>query len=301
MGAFSDMNQVDLIKQPCEHALILDADYLIYQALSASEIETQWSDDVWTLECDHSKAWEILMGSIKVIQSKRKAWAKSKLVMCFTDDHNWRKDVLPTYKANRKATRKPTGYRDFMKRCMEYPEWVSFLRPSLEGDDCMGILGTKPSLVGAKKTTLVSCDKDFNTIPCEFFWLTTGEIKQITEEDADKWHMLQTIMGDVTDGYSGIKGMGKDTALAFLEEPYKFVQVEKTFKSGARKGQTVLEWKKLPAEPEDTLWECMVTLAAKAEMSEDDLLVQAQVARILRASDYDFKAKKPILWTPRGN
>ncbi|ASV42925.1 putative exonuclease [Vibrio phage JSF30] len=280
------------------HALILDADYLVYQAMSAAEIETQWSDDVWTLECDHVKAWNILIGSVQTIVAKRKAWATSKIVMCFTDDHNWRKDVLPTYKANRKATRKPTGYRAFVNKVMQYPEWESFLRPNLEGDDCMGILGTRPSLVGAKTSTLVSCDKDFNTIPCEFFWLTTGEIKTITEEDADRWHMLQTIMGDVTDGYSGIKGMGKDTALAFLEEPYKFVQVEKTFKSGARKGQTVMERKKVEKEPEDSLWDCMVTLAAKADMTEEDLLKQAQVARILRASDYDFKNKEPILWTP---
>lgn len=285
-------------KPTYNHALILDADYLVYQAMSAAETETQWEDNVWTLECDHNKAWDILIGSIDTIRSKRKAWATSLLVMCFTDDHNWRKDVLPTYKANRKATRKPTGYKAFVQRVMESEEWVSFLRPNLEGDDCMGILGTKPSLVKAKTSTLVSCDKDFNTIPCEFFWLTTGEIKQISHEDADNWHMLQTIMGDITDGYSGIKGMGKDTALAFLEEPYKFIQEEKTFKSGARKGQTVLEWKKHPKGEEDTLWDCMVTLAAKAGMTEDELLVQAQVARILRVSDYDFKLKEPILWTP---
>lgn len=280
------------------HALILDADFLVFQAMSASEVETKWEDNVWTLECDHNKAWEILRNSIKAIVARRKAWANSKLVMCFTDSHNWRKDILPTYKDNRKKTRKPTGYLQFVEEVMAIEDWNSFLRPSLEGDDCMGILATKPSLVGCKTATIVSCDKDFNTIPCEFFWLTTGEIKMISEEDADYWHMLQTLMGDTTDGYSGIRGMGKDTSIAFLDEPYKFIQVEKTFKSGTRKGQTVLEWKKLSAEPEDTLWDCMITLAAKAGMTEEELLVQAQVARICRVSDYDFKKKEVVLWTP---
>ncbi|UZT50317.1 exonuclease [Enterobacter phage 03_vB_Eclo_IJM] len=42
----------------------------------------------------------------------------------------------------------------------------------------------------------------------------------------------------------------------------------------------------------------MVTLAAKAGMTEQELLVQAQVARICRASDYDPKSKEVILWTP---
>lgn len=280
------------------HALILDADYLVYQAMSAAETETQWEDDVWTLECDHNKAWDILMGSIDTIRSKRKAWAKSLLVMCFTDDHNWRKDVLPTYKMNRKATRKPTGYKAFVQRVMESAEWLSFLRPTLEGDDCMGILGTRPSLVGAKTSTLVSCDKDFKTIPCEFFWLTTGEILNISHEEADYWHMYQTLIGDVTDGYSGIKGIGETVAKDFLIAPYKFEQVEKTFKSGARKGQTVLEWKKVERTEEDTLWDCMCSLAEKHGMTEAELLVQAQVARILRDTDYDFKLKERILWTP---
>jgi len=283
------------------HALILDADYLVYQAMAASEIETKWEDNVWTLECDHNKAWDILHNSIKAIVAKRKAWATSKLVMCFTDTYNWRKGVLPTYKENRKKTRKPTGYMTFVDEVMAVEDWNAFLRPTLEGDDCMGILATKPSLVGCKTATIVSCDKDFNTIPCEFFWLTTGEIKQISLEDADHWHMLQTLMGDTTDGYSGLKGMGKDTSLAFLESPYKFIQTEKVFKSGARKGQSVMEWKKHPMEEGDTLWSCMVTLAAKAGMTEEELLVQAQVARICRASDFNFKTKEVILWTPETN
>lgn len=284
--------------QPSGHALILDADYLVYQAMSAAEIETRWSDNVWTLECDHNKAWQILRSSIDAIVAKRKAWATSKIVMCFTDSYNWRKGVLPTYKENRKKTRKPTGYFTFVQEVMAVEEWNSFLRPTLEGDDCMGILATKPSLVGCKTATIVSCDKDFNTIPCEFFWLTTGEIKQISEEEADQWHMLQTIMGDMTDGYSGIRGFGKDTAVAFLENPYKFVLTEKVLKSGKRKGESVWEWKKHEPEESDTLWDCMVTLAAKAEMTEEELLVQAQVARICRASDYNFKTKEVILWTP---
>ncbi len=283
-----------------KHALILDADYLVYQAMSAAEVEIQWDDNVWTLECDHNKAWEILRSSIDIIVSKRKAWATSKIVMCFTDTVNWRKSVLPTYKENRKKTRKPTGYTAFIEEVMAVEEWNSFLRPTLEGDDCMGILGTKPSLVGCTSATLVSCDKDFNTIPCEFFWLTTGEIKQISLEEADQYHLLQTLMGDTTDGYTGIRGMGKDTSLSFLDEPYKYTQEEKTFKSGARKGQTVLEWKKQP-QGDSTLWECMVSLAHKAGMTEEELLVQAQVARICRDTDFNFKTKEVILWTPQGH
>ncbi|MGL5565639.1 MAG: hypothetical protein ACRDC4_07880 [Plesiomonas sp.] len=284
-----------------KHALILDADYLVFSAMSAAEVEIQWDDDCWTLECDHAKAWEILCNSIESIVEKRAHWKTSKLVMCFTDAHNWRKGVLPTYKMNRKGKRKPTGYVAFVERVMAYEDWNSFLRPNLEGDDCMGILGTKPQLVGCTSATLVSCDKDFKTIPCEFFWLTTGEILNISYDEANYWHTYQTLIGDTTDGYSGVKGFGETGAVEFLANPYKFVQVEKTFKSGPRKGQTVMEWKKVDREEGDSLWDCMVSLAAKYGMTEEELLVQAQVARICRASDYDFAKKEVILWTPQAD
>ncbi|WVX92105.1 exonuclease [Aeromonas phage phiA014S] len=281
-----------------KHALILDADYLVFSAMSAAEQEIDWGDDIWTLECDHGRAWDILCRSIEAIVEKRAKWKGSKLVMCFTDAHNWRKDILPTYKMNRKGKRKPTGYHAFVERVMANPEWNSFLRPTLEGDDCMGILGTNPKLVGCDSATLVSCDKDFKTIPCEFYWLTTGEILNIDEAEADYWHMYQTLIGDTTDGYGGIKGVGETAAVDFLANPYKFEQVEKVFKSGPRKGQSVFEWKKVDKEESDSLWTCMVSLAEKNGMTEDELLVQARVARICRMSDFNLHTKEVILWEP---
>lgn len=282
-----------------QHALILDGDFLVFQAMSAAETEFEWQGtDIWTLECDHAKAWSILEGSVEAIRNRKKSWLDSKLVMCFTDKTNWRKDVLPTYKSNRKGTRKPVGYYEFVEKVMAYEEWNSFLRPTLEGDDCMGILATMPKLIGCDSATICSPDKDFKTIPCEFFWMTTDEILQLSEEDANYWHMYQTLTGDTTDGYSGIPGIGSETAVEFLKEPYKFVQEEKIFKSGPRKGQSTLVWTKQEAESTDSLWECILSLGRKAGMDEQQVLVQAQVARICRATDYNFNSKEVILWAP---
>lgn len=280
-------------------ALVLDGDYLVFSSMAAAEEETDWGDDVWTLICDHEKAKRILENTIKTIVAKRKAWSDAKIVMCFTDDHNWRKDILPSYKANRKGSRKPVGYKKFVAEVMEDPRFNSFLRPSLEGDDCMGIIGTKPSIVGCDHAVLVSCDKDFKTIPnCEFFWLTTGEILSHTKEQADYWHMEQTIKGDITDGYSGIIGAGETLAKEMLESPFYVVQESRELKTGKNKGQLKTEWKQYPAAEGMTLWDCMVTVAKKAGMTEDELLAQAQVARICRAEDYDFKERRVKLWTP---
>lgn len=298
----------------------LDLDYLIFSSMSAAETEMDWGEDVWTLECDHKKARGILFGTIKTIQKDiEKAllqqWPKLKQyelefkpLAVLSGENNWRKDVLETYKANRKGKRKPVGYPKFCEDIMaHYGPEVTFKWDGVEGDDVLGILATKPELAGCDRVIIVSCDKDFNTIPGYFYWLTNSVLVKNTEEDANHWHMLQTLMGDTTDGYGGVPGVGKETALEFLKDPQFFYEATKVMKSGPRKGQEVPYWTSVPQEEahlfapypdEVTLWRCLVSLAASKGMTEDDLLVQAQVARILRASDWDFDTKKPILWKP---
>lgn len=279
--------------------LIMDGDWLVFQAMAASEVETQWDADIWSLECDHAKAWNILVDSIKSYASRKKAWNGAPIILAFTDSINWRKELVdPTYKENRKASRKPVGYRAFVERVQACEDWTSILEETLEGDDVMGIIGSGAVHFGFQKAVLVSCDKDFKTIPdCDFLWCTTGNILKQDLKTADYWHIYQTIKGDVTDGYGGIPGWGETTE-EWLKEPYAFEQVEKTFKSGPRKGQTVLEWRKVDMG-ERTLWEAIVTLGAKAGMSEEDVIKQGQMARILRFDEYNIDDKEITLWNPQ--
>jgi DNA polymerase-1 len=97
-------------------------------------------------------------------------------------------------------------------------------------------------------------------------WPNT-DIVEVTEEEADYFHMVQTLTGDATDGYSGCPGVGP-------------VRAEKLIKN--------------MTDP----WTEVVKAYEKAGLSEQDALVQARVARILRASDYDFRRKEVKLWTP---
>jgi len=278
--------------------LVMDGDWLVFQAMAAAEVETDWGDDMWTLECDHAKAWEHLTSSINSYRKRKKAWMEAPIVLAFTDDINWRKSVLPTYKDNRKKTRKPVGYRAFLERVFGCEDYVSVREPLLEGDDVMGIIGSDPAQFGYKKAVLVSCDKDFKTIPhCDFLWCTEGKILTHSMAEANYWHLFQTIKGDITDGYTGIAGWG-DTAADFLEKPFKFVLTEKELKSGKNKGQVVQQWCKEELSPEDSIWSAIVSLGAKAGMTEADIIVQAQVARILRASEYSADTGEIRLWTP---
>lgn len=295
--------------------LALDMDYLIFSAMSAAEEEQDWGEDVWTLYCDHKKARDILFGTIKTIKADIAGQLKRKFkltedkyefvdICILSGDDNWRKDVLETYKANRKGKRKPVGYRKFCDEVMAHYGEMSFKWHGMEGDDLCGIFMTKPEFVGCDRVISVSCDKDFNTVPGYFFWLTEMDLVKNDEATADLHHFYQTLKGDTTDGYGGVPGVGEAFGPGlweWLKEPEFFYEATKIMKSGKDKGQERSYWTSRVPEWDngEGLWACMVSLAAKQGMSEEDLIVQAQVARICRATDFDFETKKPILWTPQ--
>jgi len=299
--------------------LALDMDYLIFSAMSAAEEEVDWGEDIWSLSCDHKKARDILFGTIKTIKADIAGQLKRKFkltedryefvdICILSGDDNWRKEVLETYKANRKGKRKPVGYRKFCDEIMEHFGEKSFKWHGMEGDDLCGIFMTNPEFVGCDRVISVSCDKDFNTVPGYFFWLTEMDLVKNDEATADLHHFYQTLKGDTTDGYGGVNGVGAEFGgglWEWLKEPQYFYQATKVMKSGPRKGEEVPYWtSKTQAEwfqdgvATPTLWECMVSLAEKQGMTKEELIVQAQVARICRASDFDFETKKPILWQP---
>jgi DNA polymerase-1 len=79
---------------------------------------------------------------------------------------------------------------------------------------------------------------------------------------------LQTLMGDATDNYQGIKGVGIKTAEKMLEKD----------------GYT---------------WDTVVACYEKAGLTEDDALMNARLAYILQHQDVDHTTKTiKQLWTP---
>lgn len=309
-----------MTKQSKRIALLLDGDYLLFSAMSAAEEEVDWGDDIWSLQCDHNKARSILKADINSIRERLKEFHDAKLVMVFSTtngEDNWRKQVLETYKANRKGKRKPVGYPVLLQELLDDNEtyYRTFRWDGLEGDDVIGILATHPEYLDVDEAIPVSCDKDFNTIPGRFYWLTNNKVVTNTVADANKWHMYQTIKGDTTDGYGGIPGIGEQVdgvpLLEWLDDPTYFYQAYKTLKSGPRKGQEVAYWTSCTraewpglngAGPEYTpsKWDCIVSLAKRQGMTEEQLIAQAQVARILRHEDFCWETMRPIPWLPKG-
>lgn len=277
---------------------LLDGDVYCYQAAAAVERTFNWGDGedddscLYTLHADLDDAKLTLDASIETLKDTIGA---DRVILALTDKDNWRTAVLPTYKGNRKSVRRPLVLADLRQYARDtYEVWE---RPGLEGDDILGILATNNAAVPGEKV-IVTIDKDLRTIPGVH--LNSNKISEgffeVTREEADTWHILQGIAGDQTDGYTGCPGIGMSKAEEFLAEPYMLVPEEYTISRGKRKGEQGIRWVKAPECP--SLWEGIVSLYAKAGYNEEYALQQFRVARILRSSDYDFKKKEPILWTP---
>lgn len=294
--------------------LALDADYLVFSCLSAAEVETEWDSDQWTLVCDHGQAAKSLKARVAFFEEEvRKRFKGGKChidsAFIFSDpdsSKNWRLAILPTYKFNRKkeGVRKPTGYTAFVDNVKENPQEFAGVMTITgngdEADDVCATMATSPQDYGYDIVIPVSVDKDFKGTPSYFFHLKVDrrphEILTISQEDADYWHLYQGMKGDMTDGFGGITGVGEQvdgTCIhKWLRDPTLFVQYEHEFKSGARKGLKELRWRTDdPREHKASLWDCIRSVGHKAGMTDEDIIIGFQMARLTRAGE-------PRVWQP---
>ena len=157
--------------------------------------------------------------------------------------------------------KKPCGYKRVINALKK--EYDVIIKHTLEADDTMGIYATKnPGNI------IASPDKDMRQIPGQLY--NFDETFTITPEEGAKWHLIQTCAGDSTDGYSGIPGIGVKRAEALFN----------------KKGYS---------------WKTVVEAFEEKDLTEQDALINARLAKILTADDYDFKKKRPILWNPRAD
>ena len=242
--------------------LLVDGDINAYQVAASIEVPTDWGDGLWTLHSDANQGINVLDGQLAGLMEKLEADA---MVVVLTGKGNFRYEVLPTYKSNRKNTRRPTCLPVMRQHLMD--NYDTRLMEGLEGDDILGIMSTGSFIKGEK--IIVSIDKDMKTIPGLYYNANHPEegVMEVTEEEADYWHLFQTLTGDSTDGYKGCPGVGPVAAQRLLE-----------------------------LEPS---WDQVVNAYHKAKLGEEEALAQARCARILRASDFNFKTKEPILWSPQ--
>ena len=235
--------------------LLCDADFIVYKSCAAAETEVDFGNDVILVTSNFSDAYNAVQRELTKLKNKFGTF--SDIILFFSDSTNFRKKILPEYKGHRNR-KKPCGYKRVINALRE--EYKVIIKPTLEADDAMGIYSTK-----YPGNCIVSPDKDMKQIPGQLYNL--DEQFTVTNEEGAVWHLIQTLSGDQTDGYSGVPGIGVKRAEALFKE----------------RGYS---------------WRTVVEAFEDKGLTEDDALINARLARILTKDDYDFKRKKPILWTP---
>lgn len=267
-----------------KRVVLVDADTPIYTAAAAAETCRSFYQEGWqyhdddgkpiptptggpkVYEFDEQRGIGILNGTIRRIQQVTRS---DEVIMCLSNyQEPWRKKIMPWYKANRHTLRRPVG----ISRIREYVKenYRCFEKPGLEGDDICGILFTMPDAPFSGEKILASADKDMKTLPGLHYHLRHHEEFEINQEQADRWHMIQTLIGDTIDNYKGCPGIGESRADRLLAT-----------------GNNIKEW-----------WPLVVGAFKKAGYDYNYALLHAQVSRICQHTDWDFDKKEVILWKP---
>ena len=235
--------------------LLIDCDFVVYKCCAAAEAEIDFGDDVIVVTSSFKEAYSCVKRELKRIENKFGSFDET--ILFFSDSKNFRKDIQKNYKGHRNR-KKPCAYRRVINKLSE--EYSVIKMSTLEADDSMGIYSTKfPGNI------IVSPDKDMRQIP-GMLW-NFEESTLIKPEEGAKWHLIQSMAGDNTDGYAGVPGIGVKRAVALFEE----------------KGYS---------------WKTVVEAFKEKGLSEDIALENARLARILTNEDYDDEKMEPILWSP---
>lgn len=237
--------------------VLIDGDIVLYSSSVATEFACDWGGDNWVLSANLQQAIDLARRYFDDLYERLKF---TEMVVCISGKDNFRYKINPNYKSNRKDTRKPIVYNE-LKQWM-LGNYHSEMEGGLEADDLLGILATR-----SPESIIVSPDKDMQCIPCNLY--RNGELQKITLEQANRFHMIQTLTGDPTDGYPGCPGVGPKTA------------------------------EKLLSGTPDTWWGSVLQAYRKAGCTDDDALMNARMAYILR--DENWQDGEVKLWSPTEN
>ena len=118
---------------------------------------------------------------------------------------NFRYVINPDYKSNRKKQARPIMLDRVREMC--FNEFPLAYTPCLEADDTCRIL-----LEENKDNVIVSVDKDLRTFSGKIYDSYHDVMRYITPQQAEANFKRQLLIGDKTDGYTGIPKVGIATA-----------------------------------------------------------------------------------------
>lgn len=242
--------------------LLIDGDILLYRAALKAENVFTWDEDTYSVSANLTEAQGHY--DLAVAHIEETLGVTSSIICVSSGGTTFRRELLATYKANRKG-RKPFVFRPLR-------EWAKKDRgalawPLIEADDVLGILATCGRI---ENPCIVTIDKDLQSIPAKHWNPDKPElgVVEVSVEQAEQFHLVQTIAGDPVDNYPGVPGLGMVRARRLLEK-------------------------------EGFTWTTVVKAYESKSLSEDEALLMARMAKILTTTEWDSVKQIVIPWSPK--
>ena len=213
--------------------VIIDGDSYIFKAACATSTLVKLEDELYYEAYNLGNARKYMRDIVTQICDKCSV-NDYVIVLGAVGSRNFRYDINPTYKSNRKAMKKPIMLD--IVRSMVVKEFKTFSIPCLEADDVVRILYEE-----GDGNAIASIDKDLKTFPCKIYDSYHDSFVYVMPQQAEANFKRQLLMGDSTDGYSGIKGIGKATADKLLMDG---IDIDGIVQMYLDKGMTIDDFKR---------------------------------------------------------
>lgn len=182
---------------------IIDADSYFYRAALITKELVQFDEDKYYEIYDLRKARNYMGEIFQELASKTNC--DEYILVTGGVGKNFRYIINPSYKSNRKKEARPIMLEKVRELAFnEFP--VAYI-PHLEADDTCRILMEED-----KDNVIISIDKDLRTFVGKIYDSYHDTIRYITPLQAEANFKRQLLIGDATDGYKGINGIGPATA-----------------------------------------------------------------------------------------
>lgn len=169
--------------------LLVDGDILTFRAAFSAENE----DEAW-VAC--ARASDILREMLIATEAETyEVWLSGK--------DNFRHQIYPEYKANRKDQKRPKWeheVKDYLVRSHD-ALWSS----GCEADDMLGVRQHELSF----NSCIATIDKDLDMIPGNHYNFVKKHGYVVTDKEALNFFLSQLIIGDPVDNIKGVVGSGK--------------------------------------------------------------------------------------------
>lgn len=182
---------------------LIDADIVAYRCAATAENDPS-EVAVWRAD--------------RLMRDIIEATKADKYLAFLSGANNFRKDILPSYKANREDIQKPK-HLEWVKEYLVI-EWKATVADELEADDELGIAQTRYNYVyhsmllegqqdGCDQSVICSIDKDLLQIPGKHYNFVKNEFYDVSESDGLRHFYKQMLIGDKADNLEGVTGIGK--------------------------------------------------------------------------------------------